>query len=354
MKKLFLVCLLLLGLALSGFGCNSASSQSEKESSSEEASKPVTKIMLAGGRVGDSWYSIAQAAAKFVNEKSDWLRMEVVATAGLTANLELVRDNPKEYVGILPLSTTLHSRSGHKYSDARGVYDGVRFIANSTSMTQLLVTFDPAIKTPEDLKGKTIGVGREGAGNTYDHLAVLESLGVLDDVKLVHGGFGGNIDKLVNGLTDATFTMIDHIYPKTFKKGSLIEKAGIRGPVHYLGFDQDMLLQLRSSEHSTVPVRIPAGALDPEQQPNELWAFNDPTYFGTDEQMDKEVVYELTRILFETPAEEWVKWHPQGAHMTEDIKPANPVPEKLEIHPGAKQYYEELGIEMKDLAELLR
>jgi len=351
MRKLKFVLLgvLMMGLIVGMIGC-----EAEENGDVEPDGEETVQINLAGGRVEDAWYPMAQAAADFINEESDWLQVQVISTAGLTANLEMVRDNPTEFFGILPLSTTMKFLPGHEFSDERGVYEDVTFISNATSMSQLLITHDPDVETADDLRGKTIGVGREGAGNTPDHKAILEALGILDDVNIIHGGFGGNINSLVDGLADATFTMFDHVYPDGFSRGALIEEASIRGPVRYLGFEEDMLLELRDAEHATVPIRVPAEALDPDTQPDELWAFGDLTYFGADNEMDEEIVYEITRILFETPADSWEDWHPQGAHMTDDIKPANPAPGVVDVHPGTEKYYDENDIEMKDLAELLR
>ena len=73
-----------------------------------------------------------------------------------------------------------------------------------------------------------------------------------------------------------------------------------------------------------------------------------------DKRMDNDVVYEVTRVIWETPAEEWTNWHPTGAHMNEAFKPAMPSLSLYQPHPGAKKFYDEHGIKLKDLAELLR
>ena len=310
-------------------------------------------LKIAGARVKDPWYAFSQALASFINKKSDWLQAEAVATAGLTANIELIRNKPDEYIGLAPTSTTLHARPGHEWGEARGTYTGPRFISNITTMTQLLVTYDEDIKEPEDLKGKTIDVGRKGAGNTPDHVAILEAMGVLDDVDLIYSGFGGGATRMMDGFADASFIIINHTYPHKFSKGALIDKLETKKPVHYLGFDRDMLLDLRKSEHGTIPVRIPKGSLG-ENQTQDLWGFNDPVYLMADESMNTKIVREVTRVIFATPAEEWAKWHPQGEHMTTNIKTATPVPEVVPAHKGTKGFYQEQGLEMKDLADLLK
>lgn len=310
-------------------------------------------IKIAGARVEDPWYAFAQALAQFVNKKSNWLQAEVVTTAGLTANLEMIKAQPDVYIGLAPTSTTLHARQGHEWGDKRGNYDTARFISNITTMTQVIVTYDPEIKTMADLAGKTVDVGRKGAGNTPDHLAVLEAYGLKDKVKLSYSGFGGGAKRMMDGFCDATFIICSHTYPSTFMKGSLIDQMETKKPLHYIGFDREKLIELRQKEHGTIPVFIPANALDSKNQPEDLWGFNDAVYLMADVKMDPKIVEEVTRVIFETKPAEWQKWHPQGIHMTDEIKPASPVPMVVPPHDGARAYYKSNNIKMYDLADLL-
>lgn len=310
-------------------------------------------ILIGGGRTDDTWYLFAQALAKFINEKSTLLRAEVVSTAGITGNVDMAKERPQDYIGINSFSH-IHYRPGHEWGEKRGTYVGERFIANATSMTQLIVTYDPNIKSVKDLAGKTVDLGRTGASNTKDHEAILEKYGVLDKVKRVYTGYGGGVAKMRDGLVDATILLVNHTYPDKFSKGSFIETLETRGPVYYIGFDRDILLDLRQKEFATLPVRVPSKALDPKTQPNALWAFNDPTFFMADEKTDSEVVYEITRVIWETPAEDWTKYHSMGAHMTPKFKPAMPSTQLYKAHPGAIKFYKEKGVEIQDLAELLK
>lgn len=314
----------------------------------------VTRIKIAGGRVRNSWYAFSQALSSFINKKSKWLRAETVATAGLSADIELIRQKPKEYIGMAPLSTTLQFRPGRPYAKARKPYAGGRFIANITTMTQLLMTYNPHLKSVEDLKGKRVDVGRMGAGNTPDDLAILKAYGILDNVKLLYTGFGGGAKRMIDGFCDATFLIISHTYPHQFRKGPFVEKMESRKPVYYIGFSHDILLKLCEEGHATIPVMIPAGTLDPKTQPKALWAFNDPVFLMADVHMDPKIVEEVTKIIFETPASEWAKWNPQGKGMTPEFDAACPSPEFLPPHPGAKAYYEKHGIKISNLADLLK
>ena len=340
------ICILILGLVF--FTLPSF----ESAWGAEKNPKPMTNIKIAGGRVGDPWYVFAQAWANFISKESTWLRAEVVATPGVTGSVELMKDKPKEYLCLNSFSNFAHYRKG-EFAEARGHYLGMRFIANGNSMSQVLITYDPKIKSPEGLAGKTVHVSRKGAANVPDHTAVLKEWGVLDKVKLVHGGYGGGKGKLMDGLVDATFLIFDHIYPTKYGKGQFVSELETKGDVYYIGLDRDKLLKLRREGFATLPVRIPAKALDPKTQLTDIWGYNDVVFFSADEQMDPEIVYEATRVICKT-AGQWTKWHPQGEHMTMEFIPAMFILDPNFVHIGAKKYYDEQGIKLKDLADLLR
>jgi TRAP transporter TAXI family solute receptor len=314
--------------------------------------KPITHVKIAGGRVGDPWYVLSQAWADFINKKSKWLRAEVVATPGITGSAEVMRDNPKDYLSINCLSVLVNYRKG-PFGQKRGFYRDARFIANAAALTQLLVTYDPKIKTPADLKGKKVGVGRKGASDSPNHEALLREWGVLDTVTLVHGGIGGRKARLMDGLADAVITICEHIYPREFRKGAFITEMETRKPLRYISLGRDKLVKLRKEMGGFLPVRVPAGALDPKTQPDVVWADNNATFFSADVKMDPEIVYEATRVIWET-AGQWGRWHPQGKHMTREFIRAMVVADPTLVHPGAKKFFDERGIKMTDLAELLR
>lgn len=46
-----------------------------------------------------------------------------------------------------------------------------------------------------------------------------------------------------------------------------------------------------------------------------------------DKSMDPKIIEEVTRVIFETTPKEWSDWHPQGKHMTTEIKAASPLPD---------------------------
>lgn len=305
--------------------------------------KPVTRKMLLGGRLGDSWFVLSQALAYFVNKQSDWLRLEVVATPGVSAGAEIASKDYEKYIYISPyFGMKLNPKSKRiEY------YDKERIIGFCTGNVFTWITYDDKIKTAQDLVGKKVFVGRPGGARTHFEQAVLEELGVLDKVKLLHGGYGGARNALRDGLADVAVMNFDYILPAGFKKGAFIEDLETRKPIYYINL-MPPELQLKLG---MVPVKIYAGAMDKNTQKEAVYASIDAIYWCADERMDPAVVREVTRILYAN-AGKFSSWHAQGASITKESVSTYVISEK-QMHPAAVEFYQEAGAKIKPLGELL-
>jgi len=346
MKKLYplIFCVLVLSLVLGNLDFGGFAQ------AANPTSKPLTKIRISGGRVGDPWYVLSEALAYFINKNSEWLRATVVATPGITGNIELAMRSPNEYIYIADTLNFIHMQKdpyGKKYN----YYNKSRFISNQCSLTFTWVTFDKNIKTGKDLVGKTVGIKRKAAPY-YGEVGVLKHWGVEDKVKLVQSGFGEAVRNLKDGLIDAAHMTFDHIYPAGFSKGVFITDLETKGPIYYISTEPEIITSLyKEGVVADIKIRIPPGMLDRKTQPNEVWCYSAAIFLGADERMDPDIVHEVTRVIWES-AGKWDTWHAQGKHMTKDFIPASPIDLQF-VHPGAKKFYEEHGVKVRKLGDLL-
>ena len=307
------------------------------------ADKEVTRKMLLGGRLGDSWFVLSQALAYFVNKQSDWLRLEVVATPGVSAGPEIASKDYDKYVFISPYAGMTLNPTLKKMD----YYDQDRILGYCTSNVWVWITYDPEIKTAKDLEGKKIFIGRPGGSRTVYETKVLEAIGVKDKVKLLHGGYGGGKNALRDGLADVAVMMIDYILPAGFKKGAFIEDLETRKPIYYINLmPKELQLKL-----NMVPLKIFAGALDPKTQKEDVYATVDAVYWCADARSDGAVAGEITRILWNN-ADKFASWHAQGAGISKESLPTYIIsPERM--HPVAKEFYEEQGAKIQPLGDIL-
>jgi hypothetical protein len=69
---------------------------------------------------------------------------------------------------------------------------------------QFLVTDDPNIKTLDDLAGKSISLLEEGDASAMVIVKTLENLGIRDQVRVEHLGWGATAQAFRDGLVDAS------------------------------------------------------------------------------------------------------------------------------------------------------
>ena len=305
--------------------------------------KQITRKMLLGGRLGDSWFVLSQALAYFVNKQSDWLRLEVVATPGVSAGPEIAMKDYEKYIFISPYAGMILNPT-LKQMD---YYDKDRIMGFCTGNVWVWITYDKDIKTAQDLVGKKIFIGRPGGARTVFETRVLEALGIKDKVKLLHGGYGGGRNAMRDGLADVAVMQTDYILPAGFKKGAFIEDLETRKPVYYINLmPKELQLKL-----DMVPLKIYAGALDPKTQKEDIYATIDSVFWCADARMDDALVREVTRILYEN-ADKFSSWHAQGAGISRESVCTYIIgPER--VHPAAMNYYQEQGVKVKPLSDLL-
>lgn len=307
------------------------------------ADKNVTRIMVLGGRLGDPWFVLSQALANFVNKQSDWLRLEVVATPGASAGAEIARKDYKKYIFISPYYGMRFNPEDKRLD----YYDKERIIGLTSANVAVWITFDQNLKPGKDIAGKKVFIGRPGGARTIMEQKVLEENGVLDKVKLMHGGFGGGRNALRDGLADLTVTAVDYILPDTFKKGAFIEDLETRKPIYY----PNIMPKEMQLKNGMIPVRVPGGALDKKTQPEAFYGAMDPIYWCADARQDPAIVKEVTRILYMN-ADKLKDWHAQGNSLTKESMPTYVIGPQ-QMHPAAVEAYKEMGAKVQPLMDIL-
>ena len=82
---------------------------------------------------------------------------------------------------------------------------------------------------------------------------------------------------------------------------------------------------------------IPAGSYEGFDE--EVGTIGVPNFLLANESLDEELAYQVTRVLFEQQ-EALAEAHPEAEKL--DLEGAQSVA-PLELHPGARRYYEEAG-----------
>lgn len=325
------------------------------------AAKEKTAITIAAGRPGDVWYVLSHALAKFINERSDKLTANVIATAGVTDNTRLIMG--KKEFRATHINVTMIP--GHNVW-GKGEYLPLK-IGSLVHLASVWVTLDPKLRTFGDLKGKAIALPRKvEKGYAWIFADLLKQAGVWETVKPMHGGLKACLTALQDGAAHAGVMMFDYIYPNEFKLGSYLEELKARGTLYFiqqgnLQKNIEMIAKACRSEEfagldlPTLALIVPANALGPTQK-EPMAVVSCPVYWSAGKEMPDDVVYEVTRIIFEAAKKgDFTPYHIMGKGITpEFLTTSFWATEKLcreNYHPGAVKFYDGVKMRLKSFGE---
>ena len=209
----------------------------------------------------------------------------------------------------------------------------IRAVATLAPNVGIFVTTkNSGIKTIADLKGKRVVVGPSGAGFEYFLRPLLEAHGVsYDDFDDLPGNYFAAGDMIADGKADAAFMGGATPIPAVTQLCSTQD-------VEFIKFDADAPEKLKKYPfYFTLPVK--AGAYSDLDE--DLVGINvGNMHLITHANVDEDLVYNLTKILYENRAEV-AEQHPAG----KALNPKNVILNTgIPFHPGAIKFYKEAGI----------
>ena len=319
------------------------------------------EVIFAAGRPDDAWFALSHGLATMINERSEWLEAEVVATAGIGDATKLAQRDPEKRKNHIVITMTpgMELWATPEYTTKK--------IGSMGMLASALVALDPKIKTWADLKGKTIALPRK-VKQSYTHIYIdmLRQAGVLDSVKLQHGGTSACLTALQDGAADAGAIMISFMFPDQASPGPFLEQLQARGPVYFIEQGNiDPVIKMMGEagkqeefKGAAVPplaMVAKAGSFG-ETQSEPVVILTPPVFWAAGEQVSDEVIYEVTRIMYEAAEKgEFGQFHVIGKGMTPEFIVSSFWPDEAECrkhyHKGALKYFDERGIRLRSVSE---
>jgi TRAP-type uncharacterized transport system substrate-binding protein len=325
------------------------------------AGKKETYITFASGRPGDAWNVLSHALATFINKRSEWLRADVVATAGVSDDTRMVVSKKKKradhiLVNMIP---------GWRYL-GKGEYHSLK-IGTLLHLSSVWVTLDPKIKTLADLKGKSVTLPRKVPKSyAWIFADLLKQEGVWDTVTPLHGGLGSGLTALRDGAGHAGVQMYNFTYPDTFMLGSKLVELQTRGTLYFLQQGNvktninAIAKACRTKDFAgqnlpTLASVVPANSLG-KNQTQDMAVVTCPIFWACSKDVSDDIVYEVTRILYEAAkAGDFASYHAMGKGITPEFLVSSFWSTEKECrenyHPGALKYYDEMGVRLKSFGD---
>ena len=187
MKKLTALLLALcMVLALTACGGNTSAS---------------TKFSMGTGGEAGTYYAYGGVLATYLGQETN-ISITVNSTGGSAANITGIDQ------GTYDLATVQSDVLGYAYNGTNtyaetGAVQSFVALGALYAETVQLVTCDPSIKSPADMRGKSVCVGDVGSGTYYNTVDILAAYGMtLDDINPVYQSFGDSVESLKDGKID--------------------------------------------------------------------------------------------------------------------------------------------------------
>ena len=315
--------LALVGMVALAAGCGGEGSGSGSEGGGG-------RLSIATGGTSGVYFVYGGGLAKVISSNLDGYKATAETTSASVDNLILIKDDGSDIAFTLA-DTALDAVKGREAFKEPVPMRALAQIYDN--YTQVVAKAGSGIKTIEDLKGKRVSVGAPNSGTEVIADRVLEAAGMdpKSDIKRQGLGVDESVQAMKDGSIDAFFwsgglptgaitdlvttdkiTMLDTtVYTDklTAKFGDVYRNDTIPKGT-YKGVDKD----------------VPTIAV--------------PNYLVVSEKMDDKLAHDLTKLLFDSKSD-LVAVHPEAKNL--DPAKGKEMIAPIELHPGAKRYFDEQG-----------
>ncbi|MGK7954635.1 MAG: TAXI family TRAP transporter solute-binding subunit [Crocosphaera sp.] len=278
-------------------------------------SKRIHALTLVTGEKEGQYYAFGQALSKVVNNHNKRIKIQVIQSNGSQENIELLQQK-KAQLALVQSDTIVKNST-----------KAVAFLF--PEVFHLMVRQDSEINKVSDLEGKRIALMPKGSGSYKMFWALQQHYQLdIDTIKTIPMPILEAHQALKNGEVDGLFRVV------SLENSAVIEL--LKNPqIELIPIDQGAALKL---ELPAVEVMsIPKGSYHGASPipPDDLPAVGVRAVLVTHKNINREVIFEMTRILYEA-RNEFVQEFIQASM----IEPWDKTPHLgFTFHPGALDYY---------------
>ena len=293
------------------------------------------QLSIATGGTGGVYYPIGGGFAEMINNHIDGAQATAEVTGASVENMGLIMRGDADLALVLA-DTAYQAYTGTGDFEGRQIENTRALASVYPNAVQLVTLTESDIHSIADLAGKRVSVGAPGSGTELNARALLEANGVsYSDFTPQRLNFNETADAIRDGDIDAGFWSVG---PPT---SSILNLAATRD-IRLIGLSDEEIANAQEVEAVLAPYELAAGMYDGMDEA--VQTIGIPNVLVVNADMDEELAYQLTQLLFEN-TDELIAVHPAANDTTiEFTMSSTPVP----LHPGALRYFEEVGAEIPD------
>ncbi|MFD2679743.1 TAXI family TRAP transporter solute-binding subunit [Bacillus seohaeanensis] len=325
-RSLFLGTALLLALSMILAACGGGSGD-DSSSGDGEGEEKVDFIGIATGGTGGTYYPLGGTLAKIIQDETGI--KSTAETSGASAeNMAAIKEGDIE---IAFTQTDIASYAADGEQMFKEKVENARGIATLYPETiQIVTTKDAGIKSVEDLKGKVVSVGEAGSGTLLNAEQILEVHGLTtEDLEARNLSF----DDSTTGIQDGT---IDAAFITSGTPTGAVEGLAATEDIAIVPIEQAKIDELIEKYPYYAKDEVPAGTYSKVDEAVTTVAVL--AMLVTSEDISEDVIYDVTKAIFENTD--------KITHAKGELIKAESALEGMgiELHPGAKKYFDEKGV----------
>ncbi|MCA1056700.1 TAXI family TRAP transporter solute-binding subunit [Rossellomorea aquimaris] len=295
---------------------------------SSDGDEKVDFIGIATGGTGGTYYPLGGTFAKIIEDETG-IKASASTSGASAENMAAIKDGKTEIAFTQTDIASYASEGSQMFSDNK--VENARGIATLYPETiQIVTTKDSGIKSVEDLKGKVVSVGEAGSGTLLNAEQILEIHGMkLEDLEARNLSF----DDSTTGIQDGT---IDAAFITSGTPTGAVEGLAATEDISIVPVDSAKIAELIEKYPYYAEDEIPAGTYSKVDEAVTTVAVR--AMLVTSADISEDVIYDVTKAIFENTDQ---ITHAKGKL----IKAENGLKGMgIELHPGAKKYFDEKGI----------
>jgi uncharacterized protein len=289
----------------------------------------VDFISIVTGGTGGTYYPLGGIFAKLISDETD-IEANAVTSGASAENMATLKAGDAE-IAFTQSDIATYAVEGKLMFEGNKV-ENVKAIGTLYPETiQIVTTKKSGIKSVEDLKGKVVSVGEAGSGTRANAEQILEVHGLtFDDLQVRNLDFGDSTTGIQDGTIDAAFITAG-------TPTGAVEGLAATEDIVIVPIAEDKINEIIEKYPYYAKDEVPAGTYGIEEAAPTVAV---QAMLVVREDLSEDVVYNITKAIFDN-AEEIAKTHAKGEFIkAEDALQGLGV----ELHPGAKKYFDEKGI----------
>lgn len=290
-------------------------------------------VSIGSGAITGVYYPAGGAICRLLNRgrKEHGIRCSVESTGGSVSNLNAIRNRAIDF-GIVQSDWQYNAYSGLGFFADQSPFKELRSVFSlHTETFSVIVTDDSGIKEIDDIFGKKVNFGPRGSGMNATMEVLIASKGWTkkDFSAITYLQPSEQPKALCDGKIDVM------IYASGNPNG-VLQEVTQTCRVKILSIDKKTIKKLRKNNSYYVEATIPGGMYS--NNPNDIQTFGVKASLVTSDKADADVVYNLTKSLFEN-LDNFKTLHPVFSSLNKEemVRDGNLSP----MHEGAIRYFKE-------------